>query len=210
MCADFRDRRSRWVVALHDCVMAHIVLFHSVLGLRPVEFRAAERLRAAGHEVSTPDLYAGQTGATREEGFAVKDRIGWATITKRARHAVREMPADTVLAGISMGAGVVSTVLPDRPDTAGVLLLHGLAAIPANTRAGLPVQLHVADPDNFAPPADVAAWLASTTRRGINAQAFTYPGAGHFDIDTGLPDHDEQAATVTWQRALEFLRTLPR
>ncbi|MFG2142257.1 dienelactone hydrolase family protein, partial [Streptomyces sp. NPDC048650] len=36
--------------------MAHIALFHSVLGLRSAELSAAQRLRRAGHEVVTPDL----------------------------------------------------------------------------------------------------------------------------------------------------------
>jgi dienelactone hydrolase len=186
--------------------MTHIVLFHSVLGLRPVELRAADRLRAAGHDVLTPDLYGGRTASTLDEGFELKDRIGWATIEQRAHHAVRDLPAHTVLAGMSMGAGVVSTLLPHRPDTAGVLLLHGLAVIPA--RVGLPVQLHMADPDALAPPADVSAWLAATTRSGVDAQVFTYPGAGHFYTDASLPDHHQPAATLTWQRVLDFLRTL--
>ncbi|MDB5057961.1 MAG: hypothetical protein JWO59_1433, partial [Chloroflexi bacterium] len=37
--------------------MADIVLFHSVLGPRAGVTDAADRLRAAGHTVHTPDLY---------------------------------------------------------------------------------------------------------------------------------------------------------
>jgi dienelactone hydrolase len=37
--------------------MAEIVLFHSVLGPRAGMTDAADRLRAAGHTVHTPDLY---------------------------------------------------------------------------------------------------------------------------------------------------------
>jgi dienelactone hydrolase len=37
--------------------MAQVVMFHSALGLRDAELTAAERLRAAGHDVLTPDLY---------------------------------------------------------------------------------------------------------------------------------------------------------
>jgi len=189
--------------------MAKIVLFHSMLGLRPVELSAADRLRAAGHEVVTPDLYLGQTASTLDEGFRLKDhRIGWATIEQRARRAVENLPADTVLAGISMGAGVVSTLLPHRPDTAGVLLLHGLAPIPVTARDGLPVQLHVADADEFAPPAEISAWLEAAARTGANVQVFTYQHAGHFYTDASLPDHHAHATTLTWQRVLEFLRTV--
>ena len=41
--------------------MAEVVLFHSVLGLRPVVRAAADRLGAAGHAVHTPDYYDGET-----------------------------------------------------------------------------------------------------------------------------------------------------
>jgi dienelactone hydrolase len=191
--------------------VARVVLFHSVLGLRPVERRAADRLRAAGHHVVTPDLYAGATASTLEEGFALKERSGgWDAIVRRAEDAVCDLPADTVLAGFSMGTGIVHMLLPYRPDTAGVLLLHGMAAIPATARGGLPVQLHVADPDTFAPPADVTAWRTTVARSGADPHVFTYPRVGHFFTDTELPDHDEHATTLTWRRALGFLQTLSR
>jgi dienelactone hydrolase len=184
-----------------------IVLFHSMLGLRPAELDGAERLRAAGHPVVTPDLYAGATASTLEEGFAVKDAVGWETIVGRARDAVAAQPADAVLVGVSMGAGVVHELLPGRPHTAGVLLLHGLAPLPASVRAGLPVEVHVADPDDvFAPPAQVAAWREAAARSGADARVFTYPGAGHFYTDADGPDHDAAAAARTWQRATDFVR----
>lgn len=182
------------------------MVFHSVLGLRPVELGLAERLRAAGHRVTTPDLYAGRTASTLDEGFALKDAIGWETIAGRARDAVRDLPAETVLVGVSMGAGVVAEVLPHRPGTAGVLMLHALGALPAGIRAGLPVRVHVADPDPIAPPAQVAAWREAAARSGADARVYTYPGIGHFYTDEDGPDHDGPAAALTWQRVEEFLR----
>ncbi|WP_410584321.1 dienelactone hydrolase family protein [Amycolatopsis sp. lyj-108] len=189
--------------------MTHVVLFHSVLGLRQAELAAAERLRAAGHVVTTPDLYRGETASTLEDGFAVKDRIGWGTIAGRALDAARELPGDTVLAGLSMGAVVAAGLLPHRPATAGVLLLHAIADIPPKVRQGLPIQLHAADPDGFAPPAALPGWLEAATRSGADARLFTYPGAGHFYTDSSLPDHDEDAAALTWRRVLEFLAIQP-
>jgi len=189
--------------------MVHIALFHSVLGLRPVERSAAERLRIAGHEVATPDLYQGRTASTLDQGFALMNEVGWPVITQRARRALEGLPADAVLAGISMGAGVVGTLLADRPQAAAVLLLHALADIPATARPGLPIHAHVADPDDFAPRADIAAWLDAADRTGVDARVFTYPHAGHFYTDASLPDYDERASGVTWRRILDLLRLLP-
>ena len=54
----------------------NIMLFHSTYGLRPAVHRAADRLRAAGHEVWTPDLFEGRTFDTVEEGMEYKDEVG--------------------------------------------------------------------------------------------------------------------------------------
>lgn len=182
-----------------------IVLFHSVYGRRPAEIAAAERWRAAGHRVVTPDLYHGKSAVKITEGFALADRIGWPLIIRRARDAVGQMPENTVLAGISMGASVVDSLLPARPRTAGVLLLHGLAEMPATIRAGLPVQAHIADPDEFFPTDRVAAWSRAARAFGAELTLFRYPDAGHFFTDPELPDHDETAAGLLWQRSLRFL-----
>jgi hypothetical protein len=53
--------------------------------------------------------------------------VGWNVITQRARRSVQPLPADAVLAGLSMGVGVLGTLLPERGQTAGVLMLHALA-----------------------------------------------------------------------------------
>ncbi len=183
----------------------HIALFHSVLGLRPVELLAAERLRRAGHEVLTPDLFGRETAATIDEGFQLIERIGWQTVADRARQALRGVPGETVLLGVSMGAGVVAELWPERPDTLGVLLLHATTALPESARPGLRVQLHAAEPDDFAPPESVAALRRTASEKRVHLEIFRYPGAGHFYTDPELPDHDPAAAELTWRRVLDFL-----
>jgi dienelactone hydrolase len=183
-----------------------VILFHSVCGLRPVELAAAEMIRAAGHNVSTPDLYDGVTADTIEQGFELKDDIGWDRICERAKTALVELPASTVLGGFSMSAGVVASVWPGRPKTRGVLLLHAPAEIPGAMHwDGLRVQLHVAEHDRFAPADEWTTWQAEAERVGIAAEVFVYPGAGHFYTDQSLADHQASAARQTWDRVLRFL-----
>ncbi|MFJ7420326.1 hypothetical protein ACIQXD_17190 [Streptomyces uncialis] len=50
--------------------MTHAVLLHCVLGLRPVELLAAERLRRAGHDAVAPDLFAPPQRAAALEAAA--------------------------------------------------------------------------------------------------------------------------------------------
>jgi dienelactone hydrolase len=188
--------------------MATVALFHSVLGLRKVEGIAADRMRSAGHTVVTPDLYSGLTTPSIDEGLELMATVGWNVICERAQVALDLLPPTTVLAGHSMGAGVVSSMWPDRIRSAAILLLHGLAEIPTNVRRGTPVSVHLADPDRFASPVELARWKAKAKTSGVSADVFTYPNVGHFYTDETLADYDAVAAGQTWERVLRFLDLL--
>ena len=185
--------------------MASVVLFHSVLGLRQVEREAADRLRAAGHTVCLPDLFGGARTDNLDEGFAIKARIGWDTIRSRAMEAAQALPEDAVLAGVSMGAGVVAEIWPCRPKTAAVLLLHGLADVPQTARQGTPVQVHVSAADEFFPLSEVRDWQSVAQNAGLSVEVFTYKRAGHYFIDRTLLDYDGAACAALWSRILKFL-----
>jgi dienelactone hydrolase len=186
--------------------MAEIVLFHSALGLRDVEQMAAERIRSAGHHVVTPDLYAGKTASSVDQGLEFMAEVGWQTICGRAREALASIPDTAVMIGLSMGAGVISEVWPERDASQGVVVLHALAAIPANLRSRFPLAVHVADPDVFAMPDHVAAWRNRAALAKSDAEIFTYPNVGHFFTDEALPEYDSTASELAWSRVLAFLQ----
>ncbi|RAO40678.1 hypothetical protein ONO23_00230 [Micromonospora noduli] len=185
--------------------MRHVVLFHSVYGLRPVVRGFADRLRAAGHQVSTPDLYGVPATDTVEEGFALLDKIGQEVVLDRARDALRDLPPETVLAGFSMGAGVAGALLAERPDAAGLLLLHGTGGAPETVRPGLPVQLHLADPDPYDAPDEVDEWQQAMTDADADLTVFRYPGVGHLFTDPDLAEYSPDATAAAWPRVLAFL-----
>lgn len=184
--------------------MATILLLHSVYGLRPAVSAAADRLRADRHEVVTPDLYGLPAVETVEEGFALLDKVGRETVLDRARAAARDLPRETVLAGFSMGAGVAGALLAERP-AAALLLLHGTGGAPEAVRPGLPVQLHLADPDEYEPQDEVDEWQRAMSAAGADLSVHRYPGPGHLYTDPGVRDHDPVAAERTWERVLAFL-----
>lgn len=185
--------------------MGHVVLFHSVYGLRPAVLAAADRLRAAGHHVVTPDLYGEPAVATIEEGFALLERIGEPAVMGRARAALLEAPPDAVLAGFSMGAAVAGALLSERREAAALLLLHSAGGAPEAVRPGLPVQLHMADPDEYPPEPELSRWQRAMSGAGADLSVHRYPGVGHLYTDPDLPEHDSAATTQTWERALAFL-----
>ncbi|MCG7211088.1 dienelactone hydrolase family protein [Streptomyces arenae] len=188
----------------------NIMLFHSTYGLRPAVRDAADRLRAAGHEVWTPDLFEGRTFDTVEEGREFNESIGKEELLKRAVLAAAPYSErGLVYAGFSLGAAVAQTLALGDERARGLLLLHGTSDIAANaTVDGLPVQLHVAEPDAFEPDDWLSAWYLQMGRVGADVEIHRYVGAGHLYTDPGLPDYDEEAAEATWRVALGFLDSL--
>lgn len=188
----------------------NIMLFHSTYGLRPAVRQAADRLRAAGHEVWTPDLFAGRTFDTVEEGMALADEVGKDELLKRAVLAAAPYSdRELVYAGFSLGASVAQTLALGDEKARGLLLLHGTSDLAPNVSVDeLPVQLHVAEPDPFETDDWLSAWYLQMGRAGADVEVYRYAGAGHLYTDPGLPDYDEEAAEATWRVALGFLASL--
>lgn len=138
--------------------MQHVVLFHSVLGLREVEREFAAALEADGHRVSFPDLYGGARAESFEDGFRLRENIGDEAMIHAARQALSVAPADAVLAGLSLGAFFVGHFWAERPASPGALLLCGFAPWMTPRRSGMPVSAHLARPDPFDEEDDIAAW----------------------------------------------------
>ncbi|MDT0544318.1 MULTISPECIES: dienelactone hydrolase family protein [Streptomyces] len=184
-----------------------ILLLHSMYGLRPAVHAAADRLRAAGHEVHVPDLFEGRTAESAEEGMALKEEIGGDELLRRAVIAAAPLSdRGVVYAGFSLGGSIAQNLALGDEKARGLLLLHGTSDLPDDAATdGLPVQLHVADPDPFEPHDWLNAWYLRMGRAGADVEIYRYPGAGHLFTDPELPDYDEEAAEATWKVALGFL-----
>lgn len=188
----------------------NIMLFHSTYGLRPAVHAAADRLRAAGHQVQVPDLFEGRTFGTVEEGMAHQDEIGRDELLKRAVLASAPYSDQgLVYAGFSFGGSVAQHLALADEKARGLVLLHGTADLEEDASVDdLPVQLHIADPDPFEPHDWLTAWYLRMRRAGADVEVHSYPGAGHLFTDPDLDDYDAEAAEQTWKVVLGFLETL--
>ncbi|MFG2112523.1 dienelactone hydrolase family protein [Streptomyces sp. NPDC048718] len=187
-----------------------IMLFHSTYGLTPSVTAAAERLRAAGHRVWTPDLFDGRTAATVEEGMALRDALGKEELLKRAVLAAAPYSDQgLVYMGLSFGASVAQTLALGDEKARGLLLFHGTSDIAESAAVDeLPVQLHVAEPDPFETDDWLSSWYLRMGQVGADVEVYRYRGAGHLYTDPELPDYDAEAAERTWAVALAFLDSL--
>jgi dienelactone hydrolase len=203
-------------IAAGSQTVAEIVLFHSALGLRPGVVSAADRLRAAGHTVHTPDLFEGDAPLDAYAPAMARIRaIGIPTLAARARAAVEPLPRSLVYAGFSIGASFAAMLAATRPGARAALLLHGapdpaklgLAAWPA----AAPVQIHFMLDDRWRTNSAITKLARLVRRSGAECTVFDYPGSAHLFADPGLPaEFDPQAAELMWARVIEVLSGLDR
>lgn len=197
--------------------MAEILLFHHVQGLTPGVLALADRLRAAGHTVHTPDLFDGRTFDSIGDGVAFVEGDDAPEIGALADVAAAALPLDLVYAGISLGVMQAQRLAQTRPRAAGALLLSSCLPVEGEWAVGpwpieVPVQVHGKDDDPFfAHEGDLEAaqrLVELTTAAGGQAELFTYPGAEHLFVDSSVEGYDEAATDLVLERALAFLERI--
>lgn len=185
--------------------MAEVLLFHHALGLTDGVVAFADELRAAGHTVHTPDLYAGRTFGTVDEGVAHAKSIGFDAIIDRGRDVASLLRPDLVYAGMSLGVMPAEMLAMKRPGAKGALLLYGcipLEEFGGAWREGVPLQIDVMHDD---PEGDVQ-FAREVANSVPGAELFLYPGNRHLFMDSSVPEHYDEAATrLAMTRVLAFL-----
>lgn len=195
--------------------MADIVLFHSVLGPRAGVTDAADRLRAAGHTVYTPDLYRGERRFDEyDPAIAYQESIGYRELLRRAAADVEQLPTRLVYMGFSAGGASAEWLAATRPGALACIMLH--AALPLHTMkletwpATVPVQVHFMRDDPYREQAEVDGMAADVRATGAPFELFEYAGAGHLFTDPSLAaEYDSAAAEMLWGRVLALLVGLP-
>jgi dienelactone hydrolase len=194
--------------------MAEVVLFHSVLGLSPGVFSAAERLRAAGYTIHTPDFFDGEVFDDLEEGMRKEEALGFQEIARRARDSVAGLPEGLVFCGFSLGAVHAEALAASRPGALGAVLMAGAVPVEALEEyfgierwpEGVPVQVHYAEDDPWVEAEEEVVPLGEAVRgAGAAFEAHSYPGSGHLFFEPGVPEYDIASSEKMWERVLDFL-----
>jgi len=188
--------------------MADVLLFHHARGLTPGVHEFADRLRAAGHRVTVPDLFDGATFPTVESGVEhAESKIGFDVIIERGVAMAADLPPETVYAGFSMGVMPAQKLVQTRGGALAGLFLH--SAIPSSYFAptwpeSVPVQIHVMEGDEWG--ADECKEFAADVPE---AELFVYPGSGHLFTDSSLEIYDAAATDLVVERSLGLLSRWP-
>jgi dienelactone hydrolase len=191
-----------------DGLMTEILLFHHALGLTTGVVALADRLRAGGHTVHTPDLYDGETFDTVASGVDHARSIGFGTLVERGAAIAADLPEAIVYAGISMGGMPAQNLAQNRAGAFGAVFFE--TSVPAEEfggpwPSGVPLQIHAMDADpEFVDSGDIDA-ARQLVAAADDGELFLYPGDQHLFTDSSLPSYDAGATELTVKRVLEFL-----
>ena len=184
--------------------MADVLLLHHALGLTPGVQAFAAELRSAGHAVTTPDLFDGETFSEIQDGVNHAEAIGFPNLIAKGVDLARELPDGGFVAGISLGALPAQAIAHTKPGVAGLVLLHG-GDVPVGTfgevwPTSVAVQIHLAEGDEWCPIDDAREFAEAT-----DAELHVYPGDGHLFTDSSFHEYHEAATASVLGRMLTFL-----
>lgn len=189
--------------------MAGVVLYHHIQGLTDGVRSVADELRRAGHTVHTPDLFAGRTFASIEDGFAFAREAGLDQLRERGIAEAEVLGSELVYAGVSFGVTIAQRLAQTRPGARGALLIDSCLPVAEFGKVwpdGVPVQVHGKEHDEFfEEDLPAARELVSSA---VHAELFVYPGDQHLFADSSLPAYDSEAAGILLERVRAFLASV--
>jgi len=198
-----------------------IVLFHSVLGLRPGVKKAAEKLQNQEYIVHTPNLYdEGVVFDDYEKADAYLQSIGsYPELLKRTRESVVDLPDELIYAGFSNGGASAEYLALTRPKARAAILFSGALPLEMLLEIGgdqqqnwpksVPVQLHYTKNDPFRNQEWIDSFRESVSSSQAQLNFYEYPGEGHLFTDDSLPnEYNEESSKQLWERVFKFLNQI--
>lgn len=191
-----------------------VVVVHENRGLNPYIQDVARRVAKAGYIALAPDGLSSVGGypGDDEKGRELQSGVDpeklmndfFAAIEFLMSH--EDTNGKVGIIGFCYGGGVANAAAVAYPELALAVPFYGRQPPAADTaRIQAPILLHYAELDtriNEGWP----AYEAALEENGKTYEAFIYPGVNHgFHNDT-TPRYDEAAATLAWNRTLEWFR----
>lgn len=192
-----------------------VLVLHAWWGLTPFFKDVCERLAAEGFVAFAPDRYGGPTAATIEEAETLqRQREDWERTEAALRASVEFLRThETVVGGglgalgFSAGAAWALLLSVREPELLrAVVAFYGTWQMDySGARAAY--LGHYAEVDEWEPIDEVRGTQEALRAAGCEVRFYTYPGVGHWFFEEDRVEHyDAQAASLAWQRTIEFLR----
>ena len=190
-----------------------VLVLHSWWGLTPDVKAIVESLADAGYTALAPDLLDGALPADGDEArdvLAASDPNDTAGLVLSSIVALRAHSADpdgpVAIVGFSMGASWGLWAATRQPASVdAVVAYYGVQNIDFEELTA-PVLGHFAETDPLVTDDELVEMQAHMLLLDKHVEVHHYPGTGHWFAEPGvLEHHDPDAASLAWERTLEFL-----
>jgi len=190
-----------------------VLVLHAWWGLNDTLKAFCDRLAASGFTAFAPDLYQGQTATTIPQAetlsstlFAHLDRPR-ADLDQALTYLFGRTGSPLAVVGFSLGAFFALDLSITHPQQVhSVVVFYGTH--PGDFHTSQANYLgHFAEMDEFEPQSEVDNLEAALRAAGRPLQFHHYPGTGHWFFEPDRPQaYNQLAATLAWERTLEFLK----
>jgi len=191
-----------------------VLVLHAWWGLKPFFKTICDRLAEQGFTALAPDLYQGRIAKTIDEAktyhaeFEQNGSEFMGETIKAAKKYLSSLSGSKPIGvmGFSMGAAWSMIVAAKEPDVSTVILYYGAYA-PDLSQMKAKVLGHFAEVDEWEPLDGVKAAEKDMKDAGVDVTFHIYPGVAHWFVEEDRPEYDPAAASLAWERTLEFLRS---
>ena len=191
-----------------------LLVLPSWWGLKPFFKQVCNRLAEQGYTALAPDYYDGRVGVTIEETQALQQAVegdfeGMSAKIKAAKdHLASLRKGEPIgLVGFSMGTDWAVMTAAREPDVAATVLFYGGFTTDFSHMKSR-VLGHYAEQDEWAPFEGTLEMERAMRAAGVDVTIHRYPGTAHWFMEEDRPEYDAAAASLAWDRTLDFLAQL--
>ena len=190
-----------------------VLVLHAWWGLNDFFKTLCDRLADEGYLALAPDLYGGEIATTIAEADKLrKKKLKGDVVEKRIFAALKQLKAEVNgaplgLIGFSLGTYIGLWLLEEKPRTfAAAILFYGTRG-GDYTKTRTAFLGHFAETDKYESASGRKKLEKALIASGHKTAFHVYPNTSHWFFENDRPEYNPQAASLAWQRSLEFLNT---
>jgi carboxymethylenebutenolidase len=188
-----------------------VLVLPSWWGLKPFFKQVCDQLAEHGYTALAPDYYHGRIGNTIDEAKALQEEaesdldVMGAMVKAAKDHLASLRTGEPIgMLGFSMGTDWAVITAATEPDVAATVLFYGGWRVDFSKMRSK-VLGHYAETDEWYPFDKAKEMEQDMKAAGVDVTLHFYPGTAHWFMESDRPEYDSSAASLAWERTLEFL-----
>jgi carboxymethylenebutenolidase len=189
-----------------------VLVLPSWFGLKPYFKRVCDQLAEDGYTALGLDYYQGRVGNTvdeakvlQEEAESDQDAMGALVAAAKDQLVSLRTGEPIGLMGFSMGTDWAVITAANEADVAATVLFYG-GWSPDFSKMRSKVLGHYAETDEWFPFERAKEMEQAMKAAGVDVTLHFYPGTAHWFMEEDRPEYDPAAASLAWERTLDFLK----